>query len=117
MQHHPLICPEQMRHCGSGSKCSCSSCRVKDPVVGTAKKGPDAYTCLVTHNSSGQHILSRGSCLLRSGENSWKDDRCRVKYSSIMDIVLLNDMRGRSVYQSSEQRGGSPTRDQNLTWT
>src|SRR5215472_5280473 len=93
-----------MSHRRCSRQCPGGSGSVKYSIVGTAEIGADANTCFIAHDRSSQERLTRGITILRHGQGSGKHYGSRMKDRPIMYIILLHDMRSRSIHEGSEER-------------
>ncbi len=88
--------------------------RVEDSVVGSAEKAPDPHPRLVADDRGGEELPSRGPGLLGRGERGREDDGRRVEDGGVVQVVLLDDVRGCAVDERGEERRGAPARGQVL---
>src|SRR5918997_3816634 len=87
---------------------------VEDLIVGAAKVGADSDPSLVTHYRGGYEVSARSPGLLRGRKGSREYYARRVEDGAVVDVVLLDHVRGGAVHEGGEEGGGVPARNQDL---
>ena len=91
--------------------------RVKDLVVGLAEKLADPNADFVSRDGCDDEFASRCADRLRDRQGGRKHDSRRMKHRTIVDVVLLGDMRRGRIDQSREEGRSRTTADQHFRWT
>src|SRR3546814_8631293 len=89
---------------------------MKNLVVRSAQEFAYAYADFVAGYRGGQQVFARASQRLRHGDSRREDHGGRMKHRSVMDVVLLDHMRGGGIDHGREQRTGRFACDQVLGW-
>ena len=71
---------------------------MKHLVVSWTEKLPGADGGFIARHGSGDELASGGASFLGGCKHGRKDNRGRMEYRAVVDVILLDDMRGGAVH-------------------